>query len=156
MFNSLNGAQLPARIRKPPHVHGTTPSPSTKKKTSKKNTSKKTAPLANSARTNQSKSSGNSNSNSNKKKKRGRKKSSNGIINATSVSVAPYILIGNPTLPDGMFVGSLLMPYLLCVEHTNLSFLSLLFLFLTLLFLSSPYFKLSFHVEGTQTATAFI
>jgi hypothetical protein len=83
MFNSLNGAQLPPRIRKPPHVHGTTPSPSSSKKTSKKNTSKKkTAPLANSARTNQSR----SNSNSNNQEKRGRKKSSTAPTNSACAS----------------------------------------------------------------------
>jgi hypothetical protein len=84
MFNSLNGAQLPPRIRKPLHVHGTTPSPSSSsKKTSKKNTSKKkTAPLANSASTNQC----NSNSNSNNQKKRGRKKSSTAPTNSACAS----------------------------------------------------------------------
>jgi hypothetical protein len=105
IFNSLNGAQLPPRIRKPPHVHGTTPSQSFEKKTQKKNTSKKkTGPLANSARTNQC----NSNSNN---KKRGRKKSSlpKSSTAPASVSVAPYVPTGNPTLPNGTFVDCLLM-----------------------------------------------
>jgi hypothetical protein len=154
MFNSLNGAQLPPRLWKPPLVHGTTPTPSLEKKTRKNNTLKKnTAPLANSACTNQC----NSNSNNNKKK-RGRKKSSNGIINPTSVSVAPYIPTGNPILPNGtLFLGSLLMSYLLCVEHTDLALLSLLFLFLTFLFIyHALILNLIFHVEGTRIAAAFI
>jgi hypothetical protein len=111
IFNDLNGAKLPPRIRKPPHVHGTTPSPPSKKITRKNTSKKKTGPLANSARTNQCKSNSHN-------KKRGRKKSSlpkssTAPINPTPVlfpvSVAPYVPTGNPTLPNGTFVDCLLM-----------------------------------------------
>jgi hypothetical protein len=46
------------------------------------------------------------------------------------------------------------MSYLLRVEHTDLAFLSLLFLFHTFLFISCSYFII-LHVEGTQIAAAF-
>jgi hypothetical protein len=92
MFNNLNGARLPPRLRKPTQFHDSSPSLPTKNNSKKKNT-KKTAPLANSARTNQS----NSNSSSNsicKTKKRVRKKSSSTV--SVPVLVPPSsVLQGN-------------------------------------------------------------
>jgi hypothetical protein len=120
MFNNLNGAQLPARLRKPPHKHGTTPSPTTKmisKKKKKKNT-KKPAPLVSSDRTNQS-------NISNNLKKRSRKTSKSSaaplpIIPSIEPVSFPASLGIRGNYSSVICICSLLISYLLCVEHTDL------------------------------------
>jgi hypothetical protein len=117
MFNSLGGGgKLQPRIRKAPHVLGSTPSPppsSPQKNGSKKNKKKKkkTAPLVNSARTNQS-SSNNNNNNKNKTKKRIRNKSSSSSAKSstTPIDLAPTLVPPSLTLKGNhLFVVCVLM-----------------------------------------------
>ena len=134
MFNGLGGQQLQPRIRKAPHVLGSTPSPlpppppppppkkndsKKKNKKNKKNTSKKTTPLVNSVRTNQS-----SNNNNNKTKKRTRNKASKS--SSTPIDPAPPSVPPSSTL-QGNHICCLCIS-VLCVEHTDHLFYDLSFL----------------------------
>jgi len=118
MFNGLGGGgKLQPRIRKAPHVLGSTPSPpssSPQKNGSKKNKKKKkmTAPLVNSARTNQS-SSNNNNNNKNKTKKRTRNKSSSSAKSSTTpIDLAPPSVPPSSTLKGNhLLVVCVLMLY---------------------------------------------
>jgi hypothetical protein len=119
MFNNLTGAQLPTRLRKAPHIHGTPPSPPTKmisKKKKKKNT-KKPAPLVTSDCTNQSNSS-NNNNNNNKKKKRSRRTSKSSAAPLPLIpSIEPVSFPASSAIRGNysfvICICSLLMSYLL-------------------------------------------
>jgi hypothetical protein len=127
-FELAANATLPARKRSQPNIFGSTPSPSlppaskpTKKKpgTSKK---KPTAPLVNSARTNQS------NNNSKTKKKRGRaatkKKTPSVPVTTTVMTNVPP---GNPSLPmNGTFLGTLSVCFCICRAYRSSIFISFL------------------------------